>query len=60
MISQNPEHSPYYQSDIRDAIRTRKWLRGEDMSNEPKWIVREKNIPCGVVRYQRPCPAKRD
>ena len=36
MISQNPEHSPYYQSDIRDAIRTRKWLRGEDMSNEPK------------------------
>ena len=46
MISQNPEHSPYYQSDIRDAIRTRKWLRGEDMSNEPKWIVKDKNIPC--------------
>ena len=46
MISQNPEHNPYYQSDIRDAIRTRKWLRGEDMSHEPKWIVREKNIPC--------------
>ena len=46
MISQNPEHSPYYQSDIRDAIRTRKWLAGHDMSNEPKWIVREKNIPC--------------
>ena len=46
MISQNPEHSPYYQSDIRDAIRTRKWLRGEDMSNGPKWIVKDKNIPC--------------
>ena len=61
MISQNPEHNPYYQSDIRDAIRTRKWLRGEDMRNEPKWIVREKNISLdGVVCYQRPCPAKRD
>ena len=46
MIKPNPEHNPYYQSDIRDAIRTRKWLAGHDMSNEPKWIVREKNIPC--------------
>ena len=45
MIKYNPEHNPYYQSDIRDAIRTRKWLRGEDMSNELKWIVKEKNIP---------------
>ena len=42
----NPEHNPYYQSDIRDAIRTRRWLTGVDMSNEPKWIVRDKNIPC--------------
>ena len=42
----NPDHNPYYQSDIRDAIRTRKWLAGEDMSKEAKWIVREKNIPC--------------
>ena len=46
MIKENPENNPYYQSDIRDAIRTRKWLRGEDMSHEPKWIVEEKNIPC--------------
>ena len=45
MIKQNPEHNPYYQSDIRDAIRTRKWLAGHDMSDEPKWIVKEKNIP---------------
>lgn len=42
----NPEHNPYYQSDIRDAIRTRKWLAGHDMSNETKWIVEDKNIPC--------------
>ena len=45
MIKENPEHNPYYQSDIRDATRTRKWLRGEDMSRELKWIVKEKNIP---------------
>ena len=45
MIKDNPEHNPYYQSDIRDAIRTRKWLRGEDMRHELKWIVKEKNIP---------------
>ena len=45
MIKYNPEHNPYYQSDIRDAIRTRKWLRGEDMSRELKWIVEKKNIP---------------
>ena len=45
MIKPNLEHNPYYQSDIRDAIRTRKWLAGHDMSDEPKWIVREKNIP---------------
>ena len=46
MIKQNPEHNPYYQEDIRDAIRTRKWLAGHDMSREQKWIVKEKNIPC--------------
>ena len=45
MIKDNPEHNKYYQSDIRDAIRTLKWLRGEDMSHEIKWIVKEKNIP---------------
>ena len=45
MIGENIEKNPYYQSDIRDAIRTRKWLAGHDMSDEPKWIVREKNIP---------------
>ena len=46
MITDNPEKNPYYQSDIRDAIRTRKWLAGHDMSRERKWIVEEKNIPC--------------
>ena len=46
MIENDRPRDKYYQSDIRDAIRTRKWLRGEDMSREPKWIVREKNIPC--------------
>ena len=46
MIRNDPEKNPYYQSDIRDAIRLRKWIAGHDMSNEPKWIVREKNIPC--------------
>lgn len=45
MITHNIEKNPYYQSDIRDALRTRKWLAGHDMSHEPKWIVREKNIP---------------
>ena len=45
MIDQRPEHSKYYQEDIRDAIRTRKWLAGHDMTHELKWIVREKNIP---------------
>ena len=46
MLPKNPQNNPYYQSDIRDAIRTRKWLRGEDMSGQAKWIVKEKNIPC--------------
>ena len=46
MIQPNPDNDKYVQSDIRDAIRTRKWLRGEDMSQEAKWIVREKNIAC--------------
>ena len=46
MITQSIEKNPYYQSDIRDAIRTRNWLAGHDMSHERKWIVEEKNIPC--------------
>ena len=45
MFQPNPDHDKYVQEDIRDAIRTRKWLRGEDMSNEVKWIVKKKNIP---------------
>ena len=60
MISQNPEHSPYYQSDIRDAIRTRKWLRGEDMSRRTEVDCEGEKYPLRLVRYQRPCPAKRD
>ena len=57
MIEYNPEHNPYYQSDIRDAIRTRKWLRGEDMSNQSiaKVDRQGKEYPGGMVRYQRPC-----
>ena len=45
MITENFEKNRYYQSDIRDAIRTRKWLAGHDMSRERKWIVKDKNIP---------------
>jgi len=46
MIVESIDKNPYYQSDIRDAIRTRKWLAGHDMSREQKWIVEDKNIPC--------------
>ena len=44
--SLNPDRNPYYQSDIRDAILTRKWLAGGDMRREKQWILRDKNIPC--------------
>ena len=60
MIKQNPEHNPYYQSDIRDAIRTRKWLAGHDMSDEPKWIVEEKNISRRMVCNIRFSPTERN
>ena len=46
MIQPNPDHDKYVQSDIEDAIRTRKWLAGHDMSRDKQWIVRDKNIPC--------------
>ena len=36
----------FVQSDREDAQRTLKWLRGEDMSREKKWIVPSKQIPC--------------
>ena len=42
----NPESDPFYQEEIKEAIRTRKWLAGHDMAGEDKWIVRSKNIPC--------------
>lgn len=35
----------FVQSDIEDAERTLKWLRGEDMSRELQWIDEDKGIP---------------
>ena len=43
----NPEHNPYYQIDMSvTQSAPASGLRGEDMSGDPKWIVKEKNIPC--------------
>lgn len=49
--------NPFVQADIEDAARTLKWLRGEDMSREKKWIHRRKQIPsawfaCKVLAQQ--------
>ena len=41
-----PPMTRFEKEDLRDAIRTRKWLAGGDMSREQQWIVKEKNIPC--------------
>ena len=56
MIQPNPDHDKYVQSDIRDAIRTRKWLAKHDMSREQKWIVEEKNIPCAWYAIDQLAP----
>ena len=42
----------FLQSDIEDAKRTLKWLRGEDMSREKKWIHKGKQIPCAWFACQ--------
>ena len=39
-------HTVFWKSDCAEAERTLRWLNGYDMSNEDKWIVEEKQIPC--------------
>ena len=40
-----PPANEFEASDIRDAELTKKWLAGEDMTDAPQWIDKEKNIP---------------
>ena len=40
-----PAANEFEASDIRDAELVKKWLAGEDMTDAPQWIVKEKGIP---------------
>lgn len=52
--SSNPKapRDRFEAEDFKDAERVLKWLNGEDMSREKRWIVKEKNIPAAWYALQ--------